>query len=360
MLVWSPMAVRSPARLLFVACITLPIGGCGAVDDLLGGIGGWWSDPEQPADPVEVVPAAASTGGEPARTSDTGDLRAEHSTTAGMSRGRATKTGGSTDGASTLLPMSYDRPPTGTGGTDGQDAADPTGSTSVWGATKADMAATGAADTAGSSTGHGSGTGGAEGDTRGAGGTEGDTGGTEGDTGPAAGTSAGGTPAIPGPPAGGVSCLEGAWAVKDITAYYRHHIRRRAHGRRVSSRGLSGDYALAFDGKEMTAEATRLRLSFVARLADNDIRYTITVRGKLVAPFRVEGGDTLVVSAPSRDTMRARESVEFPGGKTKTRGAPIPGPGRYAMTCSASALELRSRGRDGALGPTIRFIRPAP
>ncbi|MCH9680063.1 MAG: hypothetical protein K0V04_01415 [Deltaproteobacteria bacterium] len=344
------MTARFVARPLLALCIPLALAGCGALDDAVGGIRGWFGD--EPAEPQVAVAAeggapvaGTTTAAQPVAAASDGSAGSAGTTRSAPASAGTTDGGasGATGGDSTtLLPMSYDRPLTGTGG----DSAGGSGASSS-GGTGSGGTDSGGTDSGGTGSG-GTDAGGAAGSTSGAG------------AGEASGTTGGGatTGGAPPPPASVSECLKGDWVAQDVTGFYRRHVRHQTIGRRVVRRGASGRFTLRFDGSTVEARAEKVRVKFAARLADNDIRYTITLRGETVAPFAVEGTDTLVVRTASRNTMRARETVEFPGERQETRGAPVPVRGRLEAVCTPTDLSLRARGAKGTLGPAIRFVRP--
>ncbi len=290
-----------------------------------------WSDPavaeEPPADaphePPTVPPdVAGGTGG------SSGAVVAMGSTGPGTGGTRASSDGRGSSGGSTTIPMSFARPMTGSSdGTGSGSGSDDSGGT------------TGSSD--------GSDTGGTTEDS-----TEGGTTG-----GGALGGTTGGATA---PPSGPLpACLEGEWVIDDLSTYYRRVIRGQAHGRAVRSLGTSGRYTLRFRGADLHGEAKRLRMRYSARLADQDIDYSVVVNGTFDTTVKLEGSDTLVVRPVAGAKIRARETARFPGGKTKNRYPKLPVFGRFEFTCSSKDLELRPIEK-GRTKDTIRFVRPSP
>lgn len=316
----SPTAPRAWLLTIAVALSS----GCGAAEDGLTWVQSLWSDPvvaeeppvDGPLEPPAVPDVAGGTGG------STGPTQAMGSTSAGTGSGTSTGDGG-TSGGSTTIPMSFARPMTGSDGS-GSD-------------------------------GSGSGSGGSGSGSEDTGGTT-DASGESGTTGAEAvgGTTGGATAPSLGPPP---ACLEGEWAIDDFSTYYRRVIRAQAHGRAVRSLGTSGRYTLRFGGSDLHGEAKRLRMRYSARLADQDIEYSVDINGTFDTTVTLEGSDTLVVRTVAGATIRARETARFPGGKTEKRRPTLPVFGRFEFTCTPKTLELRPVVK-GRTKDTIRFVRP--
>jgi hypothetical protein len=171
------------------------------------------------------------------------------------------------------------------------------------------------------------------------------------------------TPSVEGPtptpPPVGVPCLEGEWEAEDLHAYFARELTKQAHGRTVRHRGESGRMRVSLRPGALRLEAEHRRLTFQARLANVDIRYTVDVHGEVEAPTRVEAPDVLVVEHPTRSTLRAREVARFSGSKSEARTLAFPVEGRWQATCGPDTLTLRPL-EDGKPGPALELVRPRP
>jgi hypothetical protein len=162
------------------------------------------------------------------------------------------------------------------------------------------------------------------------------------------------TPSSPAPP-----CFEGEWEAEDLHTYFRRDLTKQAHGRTVRHRGESGRHRLRFTAGVLHGRAEHRRMSFEARLANVDIRYTVDVHGEFEAMIRSESPDVLVVDRPTLDTLRVREVVRFSAEKSEARTLELPIEGRWQVGCTPASLELRPL-EDGKPGPALRFVRPKP
>ena len=176
------------------------------------------------------------------------------------------------------------------------------------------------------------------------------------ETGPGRGSSTGGSPGLS---RSTLACLEGSWAVTDLSAYYRRVIRAQAHGRTVRHKGTRGRYSLSFAAGELLGNARHLRMRYQARLAEQDIDYTVDVHGTFTAAVREDGRDRLVILPPVKRTVRVVEIVRFPGGKTEERRPSLPLHGVYAVRCDPTLAELRPI-TNGKIGAAIRLERTPP
>ena len=331
----GPMSGFVPTVLRASLACVLGVGtsGCGAVDAararldaLLGDEPASATTPADAADgaaePVVVARASeAGAGGEASGAGTAGETAGSGATGGEAAGGSSAATGPVDPTDDTGLPMSYARPPepptsgppdkgSGTAGDDGGASA--------------------GADTSGPP------------------------------TGPAVTPPATPEPTGPAaPPAPVSACLEGEWDAEDLHTYFRRDLLEQAHGRTLRHRGESGRHRLRISAGVLHGKAEHRRMTFDARLANVDIRYTVDVHGEFEAAIRSESPDVLVVDRPTRTTLRAREVVRFSAEKSETRSLELPVEGRWQVACTPGTLELRPL-EDGKPGPALRFVRPKP
>lgn len=160
-----------------------------------------------------------------------------------------------------------------------------------------------------------------------------------------------------------VPCIVGHWKAIDYLAEIRRAIHRDPSLRTMKHSSSGGFFGYEIDppvdGKgAVRAKAEKLRYSFSPKVEGLKVDLTVTLDGEAEASYTLVGDDTIVVSKPSRNTMRARGVAKISGfGKySKSPKVDPDFDGTFVYGCDATKLKVW---RDAKGGEPLDFERAA-